>query len=205
MLRDRAACRASFGGRACSTAALSQHFLQSHFPCTFEVVPCLCSRHSFVSTARRAAPSQCDPSNHSRSSWPLAHSQMPIFLQVCQLPYHESAVACVSYAETVLIVGHPDPAPSGHEQWRSPIVTPSPSTVGLGDWAEAVSKARAFVKDLTLDEKVNLTSGIGLLGPCLGNTGSVPRKNFAGFCLQDGPAGVRRASKYRKRIVACDA
>ena len=32
---------------------------------------------------------------------------------------------------------------------------------------------------------------MGLLGLCVGQTGSIPRKNLPGFCLQDGPAGVR--------------
>jgi len=32
---------------------------------------------------------------------------------------------------------------------------------GQGDWAEAYHKARAFVAQLTLLEKVNLTTGVG--------------------------------------------
>jgi beta-glucosidase len=38
---------------------------------------------------------------------------------------------------------------------------PSPWTTGAGDWAEAYQKARDFVSQLTLLEKVNLTTGIG--------------------------------------------
>lgn len=38
---------------------------------------------------------------------------------------------------------------------------PSPWGSGAGDWADAYGKARDFVSQLTLLEKVNLTTGIG--------------------------------------------
>ncbi|ANB15451.1 hypothetical protein AWJ20_3079 [Sugiyamaella lignohabitans] len=60
------------------------------------------------------------------------------------------------------------------------------------DWVSAFKKAEQFVSQLTITEKVNLTSGIGwMMGPCVGNTGDIPRLNFTGLCLQDGPLGVR--------------
>jgi len=90
-----------------------------------------------------------------------------------------------------ILAGAPDTAPDGYSEWISPIIYPSPPTTGQGIWAEAVAKARAFVSDLTLEEKVNITTGVGLTGRCVGNTGTIPRKQFAGFCLEDGPAGVR--------------
>lgn len=43
----------------------------------------------------------------------------------------------------------------------SPPKYPSPWTEGLGDWSEAYEKARDFVGQLTLMEKVNLTTGTG--------------------------------------------
>lgn len=59
-------------------------------------------------------------------------------------------------------------------------------------WASAYASAVSFVEQLTLLEKVNITTGTGwTLGPCVGQTGSVPRLNFSGFCLQDSPLGVR--------------
>jgi beta-glucosidase len=79
-----------------------------------------------------------------------------------------------------------DAAPPGFEEWISPIVCfPSPclcfpayspkiatkNVSGDGDWASAVANARAFVAQLTLEEKVNLTTGIGINGRCVGNTG----------------------------------
>lgn len=43
----------------------------------------------------------------------------------------------------------------------SPPYYPSPWGTGLGDWASAYSKATAFVSQLTLIEKINLTTGVG--------------------------------------------
>ena len=65
------------------------------------------------------------------------------------------------------------------------------ATGGLG-WDDAIERARDFVSQLTLAEKVNLTTGTGWESDrCVGVTGSVPRLDFRGFCLQDGPLGVR--------------
>lgn len=46
-------------------------------------------------------------------------------------------------------------------QATSPPHYPSPWGSGTGDWADAYTKARAFVQQLTLLEKVNLTTGVG--------------------------------------------
>jgi beta-glucosidase len=69
---------------------------------------------------------------------------------------------------------------------------PSPWGSGGPGWDEAYEKARAFVSQLTLVEKVNLTTGTGWESDvCVGMTGSVPRLGFRGICTQDGPLGVR--------------
>ncbi|KAL3419276.1 glycosyl hydrolase family 3 [Phlyctema vagabunda] len=75
----------------------------------------------------------------------------------------------------------------------SPPKYPSPWAYGAVDsWADAHSKAVAFVSQLTLLEKVNLTTGVGWEGEaCVGNTGGVPRLGVRGFCLQDSPLGIR--------------
>ncbi|KAK4549108.1 hypothetical protein LTR36_007564 [Oleoguttula mirabilis] len=74
----------------------------------------------------------------------------------------------------------------------SPPQYPSPWGAGSGDWASAYQKARAFVSQLTLEEKVNLTTGTGWeLDRCVGQTGSIPRLGFRAMCLQDSPVGVR--------------
>ncbi|KAH9904540.1 glycosyl hydrolase family 3 N terminal domain-containing protein [Xylariomycetidae sp. FL2044] len=75
----------------------------------------------------------------------------------------------------------------------SPPSYPSPwGSGGPAGWDEAYAKARDFVAQLTLVEKVNLTTGTGNQADlCTGNTGSVPRLGFRHLCLQDGPVGVR--------------
>lgn len=57
---------------------------------------------------------------------------------------------------------------------------------------KAHQKAKKLVEKMSIPEKVNLTIGTGWgSGPCLGNTGSVPRLGIPNLCLQDGPNGVR--------------
>ncbi|KAI5287360.1 hypothetical protein KEM54_006045, partial [Ascosphaera aggregata] len=76
----------------------------------------------------------------------------------------------------------------------SPPYYPSPWMDGQGDWAEAYQKAKAFVSQLTLAEKVNLTTGTGYsMDACIGQTGSIDRVGFSGLCLQDSPLGMRFA------------
>ncbi|GAB0135303.1 hypothetical protein EsDP_00003646 [Epichloe bromicola] len=59
-------------------------------------------------------------------------------------------------------------------------------------WEEAYAKAKAFVSQMTLIEKVNLTSGTGWMSDvCVGNVGSVPRLGLRSLCMQDGPLGIR--------------
>ncbi|KAL7756847.1 hypothetical protein ACKLNR_013840 [Fusarium oxysporum f. sp. zingiberi] len=67
-------------------------------------------------------------------------------------------------------------------------VYPSPHTSGAG-WKEAYDKARDFVAELTLEEKSDMVTGV--LGPCIGNIYPIPRLNFSGLCLHDGPVAIR--------------
>ncbi|EIN06360.1 beta-glucosidase [Punctularia strigosozonata HHB-11173 SS5] len=92
-----------------------------------------------------------------------------------------------------LTTGIPDAAPAGFEEWESPIVQPAKNVTGDGDWASAVARAKAFVSKLTLEEKINVTTGIDVEGRCVGNTGTIPRFGWNGLCLEDSPLGVRLA------------
>ncbi|KAI1344859.1 glycoside hydrolase family 3 protein [Xylariaceae sp. FL0016] len=81
---------------------------------------------------------------------------------------------------------------------ESPSVYPSPLMTGSGSWADAHSKAVAFVSQLTLAEKVGVASGVasstgttGTLNGCSGNIAAIPRLNFLGLCLTDAGQGVR--------------
>ncbi|KAG5359888.1 putative beta-glucosidase A [Yarrowia sp. C11] len=71
--------------------------------------------------------------------------------------------------------------------------TPEIGTVS-NDWTDALAQSMSLLAQLTLPEKVNITTGTGWEGgQCVGNTGSVPRLGIKGLCLQDGPLGVRFA------------
>lgn len=62
---------------------------------------------------------------------------------------------------------------------------------GEGDWADAYSKAKETVFQMTNEEKnLILTPAINFVG-CSGFTGSVRRLNFSGICLNDAESGVR--------------
>jgi beta-glucosidase len=77
---------------------------------------------------------------------------------------------------------------------QSPPWYPTPFGGTAKDWAESYEKAASLVLDMTLVEKVNITTGIGwMMGLCVGNTGPVPRLGFPSLCLQDGPLGIRFA------------
>lgn len=69
---------------------------------------------------------------------------------------------------------------------------PSPRGGTVKSWAESYKKAAELVGNMTLVEKVNITTGIGWsMGMCVGNTGPVERLRFPSLCLQDGPLGLR--------------
>ncbi|KAJ7268203.1 glycoside hydrolase superfamily [Mycena haematopus] len=62
----------------------------------------------------------------------------------------------------------------------------------LRSWTEAYELANATVAQLTLAEKIGLVTGVGQFSSrCVGNVNPVARLGIPGFCLNDGPAGVR--------------
>ncbi|KAI9927556.1 hypothetical protein ASPWEDRAFT_176038 [Aspergillus wentii DTO 134E9] len=77
-------------------------------------------------------------------------------------------------------------SPYGH----SPAVFPSPNTTGNGGWEKAMAQAKDFVSQLTTEEKAWMATGQP--GPCVGNILPIPRLNFTGLCLQNGPQCVQQ-------------
>jgi beta-glucosidase len=61
--------------------------------------------------------------------------------------------------------------------------------VATRTWDEAIALAKAFAGQMTLEEKCNMTAGIGGHG-CVGFVSPVPHLNFDGLCFQDSPSGV---------------
>lgn len=74
---------------------------------------------------------------------------------------------------------------------QSEPVYPSPQIAGLGDWASAYDQAQAFVAQLTIEEKTNLTSGYSEANGCSGNIYAIERLGFPGLCVTDAGHGVR--------------
>ncbi|EAW08763.1 beta-glucosidase [Aspergillus clavatus NRRL 1] len=71
---------------------------------------------------------------------------------------------------------------------------PSPKGGTLKHWEESYRKAQSLVRNMTLIEKVNITTGTGWqMGMCVGNTGPAELVKFPSLCLQDGPQGLRYA------------
>ncbi|KAJ5377799.1 beta-glucosidase A [Penicillium cataractarum] len=111
-------------------------------------------------------------------------------------------LAVASWASQVAATAQPmqehEPAflhgPQAKESFSAPFY-PSPwMNPHAEGWEAAYQKAHDFVSQLTVLEKINLTTGVGWEnGPCVGNTGSIPRLGFKGFCAQDSPQGVRFA------------
>ncbi|RXK42426.1 hypothetical protein M231_00416 [Tremella mesenterica] len=56
-------------------------------------------------------------------------------------------------------------------------------------WTQAFKMARDVVANMTILEKVNLTTAV--VGPCQANSGGVPRLGIPGLCFNDGPSGPR--------------
>lgn len=68
---------------------------------------------------------------------------------------------------------------------------PTPPGGWISNWTASYDKAKAVVANMTLAEKVNLTTGTGLyMGPCVGNTGSASRFGIPNLCLQDSALGI---------------
>ncbi|KAJ5137143.1 hypothetical protein N7448_005697 [Penicillium atrosanguineum] len=74
---------------------------------------------------------------------------------------------------------------------QSPPVYPSPEGAGAGNWHAAYQKAKAFVGQLTAEEKVNLTAGTSISNGCSGNIAPIARLDFPGFCVSDAGNGLR--------------
>lgn len=68
---------------------------------------------------------------------------------------------------------------------------PTPPGGWVSNWTAAYAKAQKVVANMTLAEKVNLTTGVGEdMGRCVGNTGSALRFGIPNLCLQDSALGV---------------
>ncbi|KAI9362167.1 glycoside hydrolase superfamily [Pilaira anomala] len=73
-------------------------------------------------------------------------------------------------------------------------------------WDEAYSKAEKLVGQMSLEQKVDITTGVGWEnGLCVGNTYPTTNPDFPGLCLQDAPLGIRFASNVTSGVSSINA
>ncbi|KAI0967190.1 glycoside hydrolase family 3 protein [Xylaria arbuscula] len=72
----------------------------------------------------------------------------------------------------------------------------APSAANTTAWDAAYTKANAALAKLSSADKINIVTGVGWSkGPCVGNTPAISSIGYRQLCLQDGPLGVRYATK----------
>ncbi|KAI8365644.1 glycoside hydrolase superfamily [Choanephora cucurbitarum] len=73
-------------------------------------------------------------------------------------------------------------------------------------WDAAYDKAKLLVGKMTLEQKVNITTGIGFgKGLCVGNTYAVEELGFPSLCLQNSPLGVGSANNVTSGVAGVNA
>jgi hypothetical protein len=82
--------------------------------------------------------------------------------------------------------------PASSPKHPPPVESPALVPDFAAAWTTAYQKAKAKIAAWSLEEKVNVTTGVGwMYGRCVGNI--PPISNFLGLCLDDSPLGVRHA------------
>ncbi|CEP14528.1 hypothetical protein [Parasitella parasitica] len=78
--------------------------------------------------------------------------------------------------------------------------------VPMLSWDDAYVKARALVQAMSIEQKVNITTGLGwTVGPCVGNSGRTTGPDFPELCLQDSPLGARYADGVSSGVAGINA
>ncbi|GAA5800706.1 glycoside hydrolase superfamily, partial [Helicostylum pulchrum] len=73
-------------------------------------------------------------------------------------------------------------------------------------WDAAYGKAEALVSQMTLEQKVAITTGTGWMkGACVGNTYGTTSPDFPALCLQDAPLGIRFAYNVTSGVSGINA
>ncbi|KAL2156589.1 hypothetical protein VTH82DRAFT_1334 [Thermothelomyces myriococcoides] len=104
-----------------------------------------------------------------------------------------AALSCL-FGSTLAVAG----TVQSRETYDKPLARSEPSypspwmNPDAEGWAEAYAQAKAFVSQLTLLEKVNLTTGVGWEAEqCVGQVGAIPRLGLRSLCMHDAPLGIR--------------
>lgn len=74
----------------------------------------------------------------------------------------------------------------------SALALAGPAVAQSSDWTTAYSKATTALAKLTLQNKIDIVTGVGWNnGPCVGNTKAISTIGYPELCLQDSPLGIR--------------
>lgn len=74
------------------------------------------------------------------------------------------------------------------------------------DWDTAYAKAKVLVDQMSLEQKVNITTGVGWMnGLCVGNTFGTQDPYFPSLCLEDAPLGMRFANNITSGVAGINA
>lgn len=85
-------------------------------------------------------------------------------------------------------------------------VNTAQAKINVLSWDAAYTKAKTIVDSMSLEQKVNITTGIGWMnGLCVGNTYAITNPDFPGLCLQDSPMGVRLADNVTAGVAGVNA
>ncbi|CAO3696011.1 hypothetical protein G6F70_002472 [Rhizopus microsporus] len=85
-------------------------------------------------------------------------------------------------------------------------IKPTEHKINLRSWDEAYTMARTMVDRMSLEQKVNIATGVGWKnGPCVGNSYAISNPDFPSLCLQDAPLGVRFAYNVTSGVAGINA
>jgi beta-glucosidase len=123
------------------------------------------------------------------SSVPVLLALVSLALALVSQPdFARNAVRLRNLQAGANVIGARDNVPA---EYTAAPYYPTPPGGWVSNWTAAYAKAQVVVANMTLAEKVNLTTGTGyVMGPCVGNTGSAPRFGIPNLCLQDSALGV---------------
>ncbi|KAI7895368.1 glycoside hydrolase superfamily [Mucor mucedo] len=78
--------------------------------------------------------------------------------------------------------------------------------INVLSWDDAYTKAKIIVDKMSLEQKVNITTGVGWDGGlCVGNTYAISNPDFPSLCLQDAPMGIRFADNVTAGVSGVNA
>ncbi|KAH8985173.1 beta-glucosidase [Lactarius akahatsu] len=169
------------------------------FPTPSGLSPSLSPSLPPYSSSVPTSPASSSSSGSGTSSSPLSslHSSSTSGSGVLTQPLPSGSIPISSYPFVPFPSPSSEPPSSGVYPSASPNTPPPVDTPALVPdfgpaWTSAYEKAKAKVATFTLDQKVNITTGVGWQdGRCVGNIPSVG--DFPGLCLDDSPLGVRFA------------